>query len=90
MTPAIEWVRFGGHLPLIDFDGWQRSSLVSDVDTARGLGYRYLCPNDHSTYQRPWLDGIVALSSVVHGSGDMDLVLRCCASGDRPGLSSQP
>jgi alkanesulfonate monooxygenase SsuD/methylene tetrahydromethanopterin reductase-like flavin-dependent oxidoreductase (luciferase family) len=61
---------------LIDFDGsgWEPSSLVSFANAARDLGYRYLCANDHLTYQRPWLDGIVALSSVVHHSGDMELV----------------
>jgi alkanesulfonate monooxygenase SsuD/methylene tetrahydromethanopterin reductase-like flavin-dependent oxidoreductase (luciferase family) len=61
---------------LIDFDGsgWEPSSLVSFADAARDLGYRYLCANDHLVYQRPWLDCIVALSSVVHRSGDMELV----------------
>jgi alkanesulfonate monooxygenase SsuD/methylene tetrahydromethanopterin reductase-like flavin-dependent oxidoreductase (luciferase family) len=68
-------VRYGAHLPLIDFDGsgWHPSSLASYTDAARDLGYHAITANDHLVYQRPWLDGIVALSSVVERSGDLRL-----------------
>jgi alkanesulfonate monooxygenase SsuD/methylene tetrahydromethanopterin reductase-like flavin-dependent oxidoreductase (luciferase family) len=68
-------MRFGAHLPLIDFDGrgWRPGELGSYVDVARQLGYGAVGANDHLVFQRPWLDGIVALASVVERSGDMRL-----------------
>ena len=68
-------MRFGAHLPLIDFDGrgWRPGELGSYVDTARRLGYASIAVNDHLDFQRPWLDGIVALAGVVERSGDMQL-----------------
>jgi alkanesulfonate monooxygenase SsuD/methylene tetrahydromethanopterin reductase-like flavin-dependent oxidoreductase (luciferase family) len=68
-------MRFGAHLPLIDFDGhgWQPGELASYVDVARRLGYATIAVNDHLVFRRPWLDGIVALASVVERSGDMAL-----------------
>ncbi len=68
-------MRFGAHLPLIDFDGrgWRPGELGAYVDVARRLGYRAVGVNDHLVFQRPWLDGIVALTSVVERSGDMEL-----------------
>jgi alkanesulfonate monooxygenase SsuD/methylene tetrahydromethanopterin reductase-like flavin-dependent oxidoreductase (luciferase family) len=54
--------------------GWRPSSLASYVDAARELGYHSLTANDHLVFQRPWLDGIVALSSVLDRSGDMRLM----------------
>ena len=68
-------MKYGAHLPLIDFDGhgWQTGQLASYVDRARGLGYGFISANDHLVFQRPWLDGIVALASVVDRSGDMQL-----------------
>jgi alkanesulfonate monooxygenase SsuD/methylene tetrahydromethanopterin reductase-like flavin-dependent oxidoreductase (luciferase family) len=69
-------MQYGAHLPLIDFDGsgWQPSTLTAYARTASELGYRYLTANDHVTFSRPWLDGLVALSSVVGCSGEMELV----------------
>jgi alkanesulfonate monooxygenase SsuD/methylene tetrahydromethanopterin reductase-like flavin-dependent oxidoreductase (luciferase family) len=68
-------MRYGAHLPLIDFDGqgWQPSTLPAYVRTARELGYDTITANDHLVFARPWLDGIVALASVVEVSGDMRL-----------------
>jgi alkanesulfonate monooxygenase SsuD/methylene tetrahydromethanopterin reductase-like flavin-dependent oxidoreductase (luciferase family) len=69
-------MQYGAHLPLIDLDGsgWQLSTLTSYADTARELDYRYLSANDHLVFQRPWLDGLVAMSSVIAHTGDMELV----------------
>ncbi len=68
-------MRYGAHLPLIDFDGrgWLPGELASYTDAARRLGYRFVSANDHLVFQRPWLDGIVALASVLERSGDMHL-----------------
>jgi alkanesulfonate monooxygenase SsuD/methylene tetrahydromethanopterin reductase-like flavin-dependent oxidoreductase (luciferase family) len=68
-------MQFGAHLPLIDFDGrgWRPESLTSYVRHARRLGYRTVTVNDHLVFRRPWLDGIVALASVVEASGDVQL-----------------
>jgi alkanesulfonate monooxygenase SsuD/methylene tetrahydromethanopterin reductase-like flavin-dependent oxidoreductase (luciferase family) len=68
-------MQYGAHLPLIDFDGrgWPVDSLVSFTDAARRLGYGWLTVNDHLIFQRPWLDGIVALSSVIGVSGELRL-----------------
>jgi alkanesulfonate monooxygenase SsuD/methylene tetrahydromethanopterin reductase-like flavin-dependent oxidoreductase (luciferase family) len=70
-------MQFGAHLPLIDFDegGWRPGTLTSYVRTARRLGYEWITANDHLAFGRPWLDGIVALASVVAESGDMRLAM---------------
>jgi alkanesulfonate monooxygenase SsuD/methylene tetrahydromethanopterin reductase-like flavin-dependent oxidoreductase (luciferase family) len=66
-------VRFGAHLPLIDFEGvpWSASALRDYVAAAAGSGFGAVSANDHLVYQRPWLDGIVALSSVLDHTGDL-------------------
>ncbi|MDG4830076.1 LLM class flavin-dependent oxidoreductase [Solwaraspora sp. WMMD1047] len=68
-------MRYGAHLPLIDFEGqgWAPGTLSSYAATARRLGYGCITANDHLVFQRPWLDGIVALSAVVEASGDLAL-----------------
>jgi len=68
-------MRFGAHLPLIDFDGspFAPSTLRSYVDAAGDIGFFAISANDHLVFQRPWLDGIVALSSVLERSGDLTL-----------------
>jgi len=68
-------MEYGAHLPLIDFDGrgWSQATLASYVDAARQLGYDFISANDHLVFDRPWLDCIVALASVVDRSGDMGL-----------------
>jgi alkanesulfonate monooxygenase SsuD/methylene tetrahydromethanopterin reductase-like flavin-dependent oxidoreductase (luciferase family) len=66
-------MRFGAHLPQIDFGGAPpTASLLRDyVDTARGLGFGAISANDHLVFQRPWLDGLVALASVLDRTDDL-------------------
>ena len=68
-------VEYGAHLPLIEI-GTPRSlpALRAYVDAAAGLGYRYLCANDHLVFGRPWLDGPTALAALVEASRDMTLI----------------
>jgi alkanesulfonate monooxygenase SsuD/methylene tetrahydromethanopterin reductase-like flavin-dependent oxidoreductase (luciferase family) len=68
-------MEYGAHLPLIDFEGrgWSQATLASYVDAARQLGYDFISANDHLVFDRPWLDCIVALASVIDRSGDMGL-----------------
>jgi alkanesulfonate monooxygenase SsuD/methylene tetrahydromethanopterin reductase-like flavin-dependent oxidoreductase (luciferase family) len=66
-------MRFGAHLPLIDFDGvpFAASTLHAYVDAAREGGFVAISANDHLVFQRPWLDGIVALASVLERTGEL-------------------
>jgi len=68
-------MQYGAHLPLIDFngDGWRPDELNTYVDAARDTGFSALGANDHLVFQKPWLDGLTALSSVIHRTGDMML-----------------
>jgi alkanesulfonate monooxygenase SsuD/methylene tetrahydromethanopterin reductase-like flavin-dependent oxidoreductase (luciferase family) len=67
-------MRVGAHIPQIDFDGPLSASALRDyVDTARDGGFGAISANDHLVYQRPWLDGIVALASVLDRSGDLTI-----------------
>ena len=66
-------MRFGAHLPQIDFDGTGHdvAALGPYVDAARDLGYSAITANDHLVFQRPWLDGLVALASVLDRAGEL-------------------
>src|SRR6185503_11302809 len=68
-------MRYGAHLPLVDLDGagWRPDALASYTATAHRSGYSAVAANDHLVFQRPWLDAVVALASVVAASGDMRL-----------------
>jgi alkanesulfonate monooxygenase SsuD/methylene tetrahydromethanopterin reductase-like flavin-dependent oxidoreductase (luciferase family) len=68
-------MKYGAHLPLIDFgnQGWRPGQLASYTDRARELGYGFISANDHLVFQKPWLDGIVALASVIDRSDGMQL-----------------
>ncbi len=72
---ADQDVEYGAHLPLIDL-GTPGSlpALRTYVQAAAGLGYRYLCANDHLVFSRPWLDGPTVLAALVGASRDMTLV----------------
>jgi alkanesulfonate monooxygenase SsuD/methylene tetrahydromethanopterin reductase-like flavin-dependent oxidoreductase (luciferase family) len=71
---ADQEVEYGAHLPLIDLGtGRSLAELRAYVRAAAGLGYRYLCANDHLLFDRPWLDGPTALAAVVEESAGMRL-----------------
>jgi alkanesulfonate monooxygenase SsuD/methylene tetrahydromethanopterin reductase-like flavin-dependent oxidoreductase (luciferase family) len=68
-------MEYGAHLPLIDFEGkgFEARTLLAYTEAARGAGLTAVSANDHFVFQRPWLDGIVALASVIEASGEMML-----------------
>jgi alkanesulfonate monooxygenase SsuD/methylene tetrahydromethanopterin reductase-like flavin-dependent oxidoreductase (luciferase family) len=68
-------VEYGAHLPLIGL-GRPPSlpTFRAYAAAAAGLGYRYLCANDHLVFGRPWLDGPTVLAALIEASGDMTLV----------------
>lgn len=68
-------MEFGVHLPLISFQGEQRSldDLLALTAAARDLGYTHLCANDHLVFSCPWLDGPTTLAAVLARSGEMTL-----------------
>lgn len=68
-------MEYGAHLPQVDLDGrrWDADALASYARTAGRLGFRALSANDHLTFEQPWLDGVVALASVMAASGDLTL-----------------
>ncbi|PZF86320.1 LLM class flavin-dependent oxidoreductase [Jiangella anatolica] len=71
---------FGAHLPLIDVDGSGFPSLAGYVDAAREAGFSAISANDHLVFQRPWLDGIVALSTVMDRSAGLTLATTVALS----------
>lgn len=68
-------MEFGAHLPQIGWDDGSPSlgALTDYVRVANAIGMRWLTANDHLVFGRPWLDGQVALSSVLETSGSMTL-----------------
>jgi alkanesulfonate monooxygenase SsuD/methylene tetrahydromethanopterin reductase-like flavin-dependent oxidoreductase (luciferase family) len=72
---GVQDVEYGAHLPLIDLGtSWSLPALKAYVGAAAGLGYRYLCANDHLVFGRPWLDGPTVLAALIEASQDMTLV----------------
>src|SRR6478672_8419994 len=68
-------MRFGAHLPLMDFGGhpYTRAHLAGYARRAAALGFETLSANDHLVFASPWLDGPTALASVIEDSGSMTL-----------------
>jgi alkanesulfonate monooxygenase SsuD/methylene tetrahydromethanopterin reductase-like flavin-dependent oxidoreductase (luciferase family) len=68
-------MKFGIHLPLIDFagEGFSFSRLANTVDAARDCGFSSVSANDHFLFSAPWLDGPTALAAIVERSGEMTL-----------------
>ncbi|MDL9946232.1 LLM class flavin-dependent oxidoreductase [Gordonia sp. ABSL11-1] len=64
---------FGAHLPLIAVDGSQSPPLTRYTEAAHDAGFTAICANYHVVFSSPWLDGLVALSSVVDSTADMTL-----------------
>jgi alkanesulfonate monooxygenase SsuD/methylene tetrahydromethanopterin reductase-like flavin-dependent oxidoreductase (luciferase family) len=73
-------MEYGAHLPLIEFEAARRTlaGLREYARRATGLGYRYLCANDHLLFGRPWIDGPTALAAVIEASGEMTLATTVC------------
>ena len=68
-------MEFGAHLPQIAWgDGSPSFRALTDyVRLAKAIGMRWLTANDHLVFGRPWLDGHVAIASVLEASGSMAL-----------------
>ncbi len=68
-------MKFGAHLPLMDFgdNPYTSTHLFSYAKRAADLGFTTLAANDHMVFSVPWLDGATALASVIGCSGDMTL-----------------
>src|SRR5690242_2662444 len=69
-------LEFGAHLPLLSWGDERPPSLAGMTRYARTadeLGFTWLAANDHVVYGRPWLDGPVALASVLPATGSMTL-----------------
>ena len=68
-------MKYGVHLPLIDFEGVEFSLgyFLKFTERAEGLGFSALAANDHLLFSRPWLDGPTALASVLTKTGEMTL-----------------
>ena len=68
-------MRFGAHLPLIDFTrrGFVLEELRAVARAADSNGYTTLAVNDHLLFSRPWLDGPTALAAVLADTGAMTL-----------------
>ena len=60
-------MEFGVHLPTMAFGehSFSLADLVSSAEAAERLGFTTLCANDHLIYSRPWLDGLIALASIL-------------------------
>jgi alkanesulfonate monooxygenase SsuD/methylene tetrahydromethanopterin reductase-like flavin-dependent oxidoreductase (luciferase family) len=81
---ADQEVAYGAHLPLIDLGaGRPLPALRAYARAAAGLGYRYLCANDHLLFDRPWLDGPTLLSGgrLVAGVGPGSSAADYAAAG---------
>ncbi len=66
-------MRLGVHLPLADFGRGLPTvdELRGYVGAARDLGYTTVAANDHLVWRHPWLDGPVALASVISAAGEL-------------------
>jgi alkanesulfonate monooxygenase SsuD/methylene tetrahydromethanopterin reductase-like flavin-dependent oxidoreductase (luciferase family) len=75
-------VRFGAHLPLMDFGGnpYTLDHLVAYTTAAAELGFDTVAVNDHMVFAVPWLDGPVALAAVTACSGTMTLATTVALS----------
>ena len=68
-------MELGVHLPLLQFGDEPLSSqrLEATVDAAVDCGFAAVSANDHLVFQRPWLDGLSALATVIGRSAELAL-----------------
>ena len=68
-------MELGVHLPLLQFGDEPLSlqRLEATVDAAVDCGFAAVSANDHLVFQRPWLDGLSALATVIGRSGELAL-----------------
>jgi alkanesulfonate monooxygenase SsuD/methylene tetrahydromethanopterin reductase-like flavin-dependent oxidoreductase (luciferase family) len=70
-------MEFGAHLPQMSWEGGEepasKAVLTDYARVSHQLGLTWLTSNDHFVYGRPWLDGLVALASVLPANGEMTL-----------------
>ncbi|HEY7281819.1 MAG TPA: LLM class flavin-dependent oxidoreductase [Actinomycetota bacterium] len=69
-------MEFGAHLPLMSWGDEVAPTtpgMAAYARLANDSGFAWLGANDHVVYGRPWLDGLVALASVLAESGSMTL-----------------
>ncbi len=73
---------FGAHLPLMDFGAhpYTLEHLTAYTTTAAELGFAALAVNDHMVFSVPWLDGLVALSTMIEHTGEMTLTTTVALS----------
>ena len=69
-------MRFGVHLPLLDWDGtpFSLDRLIAVARAAEAHGLDTISVNDHLVFQRPWLDGPTALAAVMASAPTADLM----------------
>jgi alkanesulfonate monooxygenase SsuD/methylene tetrahydromethanopterin reductase-like flavin-dependent oxidoreductase (luciferase family) len=68
-------VDFGVHLPLMPFGDEPLSlgRLAKAVDAAKECGFAAVSANDHFVFRTAWLDGPMALASMIERSGRLTL-----------------
>jgi alkanesulfonate monooxygenase SsuD/methylene tetrahydromethanopterin reductase-like flavin-dependent oxidoreductase (luciferase family) len=68
-------VDFGVHLPLMQLGEEELSlgRLARAVDAARECGFAAVAANDHFVFQTAWLDGPIALASMIERSGRLTI-----------------
>jgi alkanesulfonate monooxygenase SsuD/methylene tetrahydromethanopterin reductase-like flavin-dependent oxidoreductase (luciferase family) len=66
-------LKFGLHLPLMEFggEGQSHARLAGATEAARDCGFSSISANDHFVFATPWLDGPTALAAVIERSGTM-------------------
>jgi alkanesulfonate monooxygenase SsuD/methylene tetrahydromethanopterin reductase-like flavin-dependent oxidoreductase (luciferase family) len=70
-------MQFGVHLPLAQFGAqapWSPASLADYTAQAVDLGFTSIAVADHLAWNRPWIDGLIALASVITASAGASLI----------------
>ncbi len=66
---------FGVHLPLMSLNAepFTFERLRAMATESERLGFKVITANDHFVFSRPWLDGLVSLSSIIGSTKDIGL-----------------